>query len=563
MNDAILTTDALLEPNPFKPRIRRAKTTSHVSIFLPRESVGFFVLPGARMQLCIHNENETDLLLEEIEEDQNGALPEELELMLESRSSFGRNHVLEEITHHLKEELIIDEKYYNEITTKSRHQQVKEEKEKTFDEKIRNSGRKFILDRAKQKQYRDFQKRREELKKFLLEKNKSKKSDKETEVEVKVEIEPKEDMTPTTLELMIGEAGKIIEQKKIPRTSQRNSVFTDEELDKLMSEARHKFTTSKVKRDINMQLLKLMMESGSEFETKIADKKSKIHTRKPREISSKKKHFKNKLESTKQKMIDKRNEILKSVQSRKETMRSKLKSLNSHTGGLRFRRDINMDLLKVKAEGSKKKLQKNETPKKPVIQWGQKEATLRKPGQTSDELLEELAFLEPQEEEMKRPDETEVFAQLADPDYPDSSEMFETTPKPKKSGLFDRKSKSAPFGTQHFSSDVTDGKRKGKQGKKKSQSHERLQFLTSSEEFTDIEDHFPSIHEFYGPGTVDKQWEKAIHELGEYSSDERKEKKETRKKKKKGSVSILLTVSTFINHKMCSLLETVHTAMID
>lgn len=486
------------DKDAFKPKIRRAKTTSHIFISLPPNSVAFFVLPGARLQVCIDNEKETELLLEEIENDQNSPLPEELEFMMGSRSTFGRNSMLQEITQHLKEELTFDRKYYNSESIKSRKQEDVKEEDKSLDGKLKDKGRKFLIDRAKQKKSRDFDKRRDELKKFLLERTKNKKTDKEIKSEAVVDSyapEMNKSQTDTTLK-------------------EKNAVFTDEKLEKLISEASHKFT----KRDINMQLLRQIDDSESPYEIDNSNKKrttdAKTHTRKPRDLSVRRSQIKDRLGDTKQKIIDRRNEILENAQSRKDSLKNKLRTLKHSKGGQRFKRDINMDLLKVKAE---KKTEKNENPKKAATKLREKAATLRLPGQTSEEILEEMEFLNPHEDDDVKEvsKKVEVFAELANSDYDENEDIFDTS-NSKKTGFFGQKNK---------------------RNKKKPRTQDHLQFLTSSEEFTDIEEDLPCIHEFYGQGgePVDKEWDKVVYELGEYSSDAKKDKR--KKKKKKESVS--------------------------
>lgn len=538
--------ELLQEKVPFKPKIRRAKTSAHILISLPSNSVGFFVLPGARMQVCIENEKERDLLLEEIENDQSIPLPEELEFMVGSRSAFARNSLLDEITQHLKEEMIADERFYKSEVIKSRkHEDMEDESEFTVEEKITDKSRKFLIDRAKQKTFRDFEKRRDVLKKFLLERTKNIKYDTKIDQDLQPEIVDNESSVNFR---ELKKSSKYPSKETVSLTTQMNSVFTDEELNKLITEASNKFTKPNIKRDINMQLLELMGDTDSSFENNNVDKKistpTKIHARKPRDINGRRSELKEKLEEAKQRIADRRHERLQNIQSKKDTI-SKLR-VKGYKGGQRFKRDINMDLLKVKAEGAKKNIknpQKGENGKKAVKKLTEKEATLRKPGQTSDELFEDIEFVDPEEGDNNvQPKQTEVFAELADPDYDQSYEMIDTI-KPKKNGLFDRKQKTDPFGTELFSFDISDSdKRKKKKGKgrKMSKSEDNLQFLTSSEEFTDIEEDFPCIHEYYGKGSgpVDRQWEKVVFELGEFSSDERKQRKDKQMMKKKESVSL-------------------------
>lgn len=55
----------------FTPKLRRAHITKYLALPLPKKSVNFFVLPGARIPLCINEEYNMNLLMQEIYEDQN------------------------------------------------------------------------------------------------------------------------------------------------------------------------------------------------------------------------------------------------------------------------------------------------------------------------------------------------------------------------------------------------------------------------------------------------------------------------------------------------------------
>lgn len=158
-----------------------------------------------------------------------------------------------------------------------------------------------------------------------------------------------------------------------------------------------------------------------------------------------------------------------------------------------------------------------------------KEATIRQPGQSSDE-FEEFDIAETVEE--KTTPRTEIVAEMADSDY-DDLDYFETTTKSSKLKLFDKKAKVDPFGMVHADIEVVHPSKKNKKNKKKPKSEDALQFLTSSEEFTDIEEDYPCIHEYFGAEYDKNQKKKGVHELGELSSEEQTKKKDKSRKKKK------------------------------
>lgn len=516
-----MTTDLLDEKETFRPKIRRAKTAVHISLSLPPHSVGFFVLPSARVQVCIDNENETDLLLEEIEGDQNVPLSEEMDLILSSRFSFGRNSMLEEITDVLKEEFIADKEYYNKEALKSRSEDIRELNESDIEERIKEKSRKYLIDRAKQKNHFDVEKKLEELKKFISERTNIKKTYNKFVSGPKTELKSRLESKPSTF-------GQVVHDTDImDNSSEQNTIITTDLLDKLIFEASQKFGSLKNKRDINMDMLKLLIDSYSSFETKDAYKniapEAVMHSRKPRDIYSKKLHLKSRLSDIKKRMQEKKNDILTGVHLRKNKIKTKVQNFDELKNLRRSKRDINMELLKVKTETDKKNVKSNDVPKRALIKWGEKEATLRKPGQTSDEIMEEPDFISV-EKELESPKKVEVLAELADPDYEQDYDIFEEPTKSKNIGYLDR---------------TFDSKKNSRHGKKKLKTEDHLQFLTSSEEITDIEDDLPCIHEFYGKhvGPIDKQWERVIHEFGEFTLDGLKSKKDERNKKHQGIVS--------------------------
>lgn len=312
MNGNLLTSEILKEKNPLTPKIRRARTPSHIPLFLPPKSIGFFVLPGARTPVCIDKEIETKLLLEEIEEDQNGILPEDLGLTLGPRSLFGRNRMLEAITQHLKEEMSSDEKYYNKPILAARSESAKEKKVQAKEEKAMERGRKFFIDRArlsqKQRKQLDLEKRREELQKFLMNRNKSRKTD-----EMKLESKT------NNMEFSSKEIESILKERAKARAAERNIVFTDEELDAIMQKASFKFvkkvkrsvSKNRARKDINMpfleRLVNLLDESDNRPKNEYDDFRSDLRSvRRPREVNMQMLQYKDRLERMRTRMENRR-----------------------------------------------------------------------------------------------------------------------------------------------------------------------------------------------------------------------------------------------------------------
>ncbi|KAG5869347.1 hypothetical protein JTB14_013430 [Gonioctena quinquepunctata] len=540
LNGKELTPDILQEKNPFVPKIRRAKTSSHIELSVPARSVGFFVLPGARVPACIDQEKETELLLEEMEENQNIPLSEEVALKFGSRSSFVKNHLLDEITQKMKQEMMSDEKYYSNPSLRARIDDHRDkEKEVITVGKLDEKGRKQFIDRVKlagkQKKNIDFEKKRDALKKFLSERTKL------------VKAEPKVEARTKELDLSSTEVERILKDRARARAARRNIVFTDDELRALVRKASKKFynsrikrsipTENKEKRDINVRMLERTIHLQP-FERRVDEDYAHIDRtyehqsksirkrslRKTRDINDMQFDYGSKLATSRSKWEDKKDKILGNTQTLKEKIKERIRNMKDK-GNNRFKRDINMELLEVKSKGGNKSDKKNKQKKEMA-------ATMRDPGQTDSEFLERMELEAVEEEQPK----TEIFAELAESEDLEEEELLKPTQKSKKPKLFDKKTKLYPFAITNPSIEFIDPPRRSKKGKKKSKSEDNLQFLTSSEEFTDIEDDFPCIHEFFGADLEsdrEKKPKDLTPEIGELPSNENQKKKKSKTRKTK------------------------------
>lgn len=100
------------------PKLRRAHVTKFLSLPLPEKSIGFFVLPAARVPVCVNQEYNIKLLMQEIREDQNIKFESEeedenyenssLQTTLHSDEPVDFNEIFKQI----EEELESDENYY-------------------------------------------------------------------------------------------------------------------------------------------------------------------------------------------------------------------------------------------------------------------------------------------------------------------------------------------------------------------------------------------------------------------------------------------------------------------
>lgn len=151
---------SMLQQNPlvFTPKLRRAKPSNGLSISVPGKSIGFFILPGARVTACMDEHDEMALLMEEIESDQELPLSAELAVEIKSRNHQETAVSLKQMEKELQEELETDQKFYFNIQEET-HQKLDsiledlsqnyEKQDPKFHLKIDEEARKKILERAK------------------------------------------------------------------------------------------------------------------------------------------------------------------------------------------------------------------------------------------------------------------------------------------------------------------------------------------------------------------------------------------------------------------------------
>ncbi|CAG9835625.1 unnamed protein product [Diabrotica balteata] len=507
LNDQVLTPEIFHKKNPFEPKIRRTKATSHILLSLPPSSIGFFVFPGARVPVCIEKEKETKLLLEEIEEDQNMPLSEEVALRLGTRGTFTKHNFLEQMAQNLKEEMKSDDNYYN---NPSRFYATYSDTNEDFNG-FEGKSKKHFLERTKlgdkHKKVFDFEKKRDFFKKYLQERSKT----------VKPTLKTGDKLT--RMELSSSEIERLLKERAVERAAQKNIIFTDEELDALIKKASRSLHKSRhrrsvhhniAKRDINRQLLEKysqMNENGHHYNPKhhhhyhpsakksVLRRKKHIH-RKRRATNVNLGDLKAKIAERKKFWDDKRDEILGNSLTFKENLKDKIRELKSN---MRIKRDINMDLLDKNSPSHKKK-------NKLAKQTEAIEATIRESGQTSADIMDELEKIDVGDvEETER--KGDVYAELANSEDLEEMELFDHNNNAlnrRKYKLFDKKHKIDPFAIEHPTIDIVDPTRP-KQKKKKSKSDDKLQFLTTSEEFTDIEEDVPCIHEYFGNGFMSER----------------------------------------------------------
>lgn len=151
----------------FIPKLRRAHASKHLTLRVPSKSIGFFVLPGARVPICVDEEDETNLLLEELLQDQLLEFPNEpIVQMPPAESEEDKTSSLSDLYNLMEKELQADESYYKKMSEEPMPpknwqamllERVKEEKEKSkfeqtpeFEELVKkNEARTQFLDKVR------------------------------------------------------------------------------------------------------------------------------------------------------------------------------------------------------------------------------------------------------------------------------------------------------------------------------------------------------------------------------------------------------------------------------
>ncbi|XP_063907710.1 uncharacterized protein LOC135125895 [Zophobas morio] len=372
LNGEKLSLDKIVDDKAnFLPKLRRARIMNYLSLFLPPKSVGFFVLPGAQIPVCMGEDADLKLLMEEIKEDQNIPFSDnEISVEVTPRFALHRSPTLRELQEGMEKELESDERYYK---------QIKMKKKKGHDEV---DGRNLFLHRMRHRQNED---------KRLILGHDNVKHEEIKHVDLIHQPRKEEPKKIFELELTSEEIRRVLSDRAKAKAAKKNIIFTSEELEEIMDKATQKFLNNK-----NASI-------------RIRKKSKREATRDKKDIN---------MRLLKLKSFGDRRRLLK------ESLRNRKSKFNTPATE-RQKRDINMDLLKLKTElhtnNKYKKL------KKTFENNEEKQATVRQPGQTSEEFVE---FEEEEEEGVESPlPDGDVFAELAEPD----DEFMVTTEKTKTS----------------------------------------------------------------------------------------------------------------------------------
>lgn len=261
------------------PKIRRARTMTHLTLSLPRKSAGFFVIPSARIPICINTECEMDILIDEILDDQNINFSGETSTQVQSRfSENGKDSALNELYNMMGKELQAGETYYRNIEQKNQNgnkdwkkillNRVREGtlkkpiKDEVLDKKQEDLRQK-IIDNAKtidkHKTFIENSQKKVDFKHLLLGRNK--------------EFEKKKELKKTLIdELTSNEVETILRNRQKDKDNDKYKL-TSAELDEIFSILSKNFKKSnKHKRAINMDLLNLQTKDFSQEDVSLNNK---------------------------------------------------------------------------------------------------------------------------------------------------------------------------------------------------------------------------------------------------------------------------------------------------
>lgn len=283
------------------PKIRRARFSTHLSLSVPPKSLGFFVIPGARVPICINSENEINEIRDEIDEDQNISFEDDHIVELQPRISENSRHTsLNELYKMMEKELEADERFYRQTSRKENNKDWM----RILLERARETKRSKTTDPPKVES-------KNELRQLLtgnvkaLEKHKKKLDLKNLLLGKTIELEKRKEAKKALIgELTSEEMDKILSERD--RTKRIQKLLTSAEFDEILAMTSKKYRkarSSTKKRAINMEQLKLKTDYQPDPE-RIDKKKQELEAdleskeNFPNEEPKKSKH-KNKLTSFK------------------------------------------------------------------------------------------------------------------------------------------------------------------------------------------------------------------------------------------------------------------------
>lgn len=253
------------------PKIRRARISTHLSLSVPPKSLGFFVIPGARVPICINSENEINEIIEEIDEDQNISFEDDNIVQLQSRISENSRHTsLNELYKMMEKELEADETFYRQKTKKENNKDWM----RILLERARETKKSNPIDPPKVET-------KNELRQLLvgnvnaLEKHRKKLDLKSLLLGKSIELEKRKEAKKALIGVLTSEEmDNILNERN--RAKKIQKLLTSAEFDEILSLASKKYrktrsSTTTSKRAINMEQLRL--KTGNQHDKDGLDKK--------------------------------------------------------------------------------------------------------------------------------------------------------------------------------------------------------------------------------------------------------------------------------------------------
>ncbi|XP_018564316.1 putative protein tag-278 [Anoplophora glabripennis] len=470
LNDKKLTPRILLEKDPFQPEIRIMKPKTYLSLKVPPMSIGFFVLPRAKVPVCINEEKERNSASQESNTAETSHVSKEPSLKFQSKRPFNKNLSPEGLNRKIRKAFDLDEKFprsslrskLNALKQRIQSDSVESPTDFTQQRKYLDTT---ILS---EEEYRKLMKRREELKKQIFGER-----DKQN-----IEIGPRSGY----LDLTSEETIRILKDRARTRAAQKKIFLTEDELD-LIAEA--------VRRRILKNLpAEMEIRKNNVVNTEPLKKEVRRSLRKPRDVNTKLLNLRAKLEENRQRLEERMSDVVGNAQTLKQNIRDKIKNLKQKK--YRFKRDINMELLKLKTEGRKKKEKELMMKKQSKSLFKNKKDSRQKSGQSSDELSELDDEEDSSSEKVVHAMDFFTESATSEESGQENMDSSDKDRKHKKLSLLDRIKQLAAVKPKNDVSRL-------KQDKDDSDEVENsLAFLTASDEMNDIGGELPCISEYFG-----------------------------------------------------------------
>lgn len=477
-----MAPEVLLGKDPLQPEISFIKSKPYVPLTVPPMSIGFFVLPKARVPVCVNEENE-NTALQHVTVAENVSLSKKEKFTLQPRGSFTRDPSLQVLKRKTREQLELDEKF-SKSNLKSKLDALKQKLHPESTESPTDpSRRKYAFDKNKwhDTDKEELFKRRDEMKKSIFGSRKKQNVDVNSRAKY--------------LDLTSEETERILKDRARARAAQKNVFLTEDELDLIVEAVRRKL----VKPDY-----KLQYSAEENMEPFVTYEEPSNHLRRsprrPRDVNKKLLNFRTKMEERRQRLEKRMTDVVGNAENIKQNIKDTILKLKNKNP--RFKRDINMELLKLKTEAQRKKAQELfKTRSKGFFKDKEaKNSAFRKSSKTS---VESSKSDDDDEQDVDRVVPTmEFLTESVSSEEPEEeiTDSIEKKKKPKKLNIFGKKSKTNKFDTTKLKY-------------KKSSSEEvdnSIALLSTSDEFNDFGGELPCMYEYFGSADKDTSEEDKV-----------------------------------------------------